>query len=162
MNAALRLSWLVGAFCLLPSLASAQRGEPGAPGPRLELSISPTVITFPPADPDVVLQITSVPITVTYRIRQAQGLTWQLTALASGNLMSGPSTVDITNVTWVATPAPPFRSGTLNHTVAQVMAAGVGNVNPTATGSITFRLKNSWTYDTGTYTQTIVFTLSTP
>jgi hypothetical protein len=82
--------------------------------------------------------------------------------VASGNLMSGPSTVDITNVTWTATPAPPFQSGTLNHTVAQVMASGVGNVNPTATGLVTFRLKNSWTYDTGTYTQTIVFTLTSP
>lgn len=152
------------AVCLWGSAASAQGppGQPGPPGPRLELSISPTVINFPPGDPDLVPQITSVPITVTYRIRQAQGLNWQLTVLASGHLMSGPSTVDITNVTWVATPAPPFRSGTLNHTVAQVMAAGVGNVNPTATGSVTFRLKNSWTYDSGTYTQTVVFTLSTP
>jgi hypothetical protein len=82
--------------------------------------------------------------------------------LASGNLISASSTVDITNVTWVATPAPPFRTGTLNRTVAQVMASGIGNVNPTATGSVTFRLNNSWTYDSGTYTQTIVFTLSLP
>lgn len=145
-----------GLSAFLPFVAVAQ------PGARLELSISPTVITFPPADPDIEPMIPSVPITVSYRIRQAQGANWQLTVLASGNLMSGGSMVDITNVTWIATPAPPFRNGTLNHTVAQVLAAGVGNVTPTATGSITLRLKNSWTYDTGTYTQTIVFTLSSP
>ena len=147
-----------GLLAFLPAMAAAQPGQE----PRLELSISPTVITFTPGDPDVVPQMMSAPITVTYRIRQAQGLNWQLTVLASGNLVSGPSTVDITNVTWVATPAPPFRNGTLNHTVAQVLAAGVGNVNPTATGSVTFLLKNSWTYDTGTYTQTVVFTLAIP
>ena len=143
---------------LLPSAAAAQPGQQ----PRLELSLSPTVITFPPGDPDAVPQVTSAPITISYRIRQAQGVSWELTVLSSGNLISGPSTVDITNVTWVATPAPPFRNGTLNHTVAQVVASGVGNVNPAATGSITFRLKNSWTYDTGTYTQTLVFTLTMP
>jgi hypothetical protein len=148
----------VCALILLPSAAAAQPGQQ----PRLELSISPTIITFPPGDPDVVPQILSPPITVTYRIRQAQNQSWLLTVLASGNLISGSSTVDITNVTWVATPAPPFQNGTLNHTVAQVLASGVGNVNPTANGAVTFRLKNSWTYDTGTYTQTLVFTLSLP
>lgn len=144
------------AVLLLPSWAAAQ------PSPRLELAITPTVITFPPADPDTTPLVQSPPITVSYRIRGAGNVPWQLTVLASGHLMSGGSTVDISNVTWIATPAPPFRSGTLNHTVAQVLAAGVGTVNPTSTGSVTFRLNNSWTYDTGTYTQTVVFTLSTP
>lgn len=147
------------AAVLLPVNASAQ---PPGQLPRLELSVSPTIITFPSGDPDVLPQITSSPITVNYRVRQAAGQSWQLTVLASGNLISGASTVDITNVTWVATPAPPFQNGTLNHTVAQVMATGVGNVNPTSTGSVTFRLRNSWTYDTGTYTQTLVFTLTMP
>jgi hypothetical protein len=140
--------------CLLPSAAAAQ---------RLEVSVTPGVITFSPGDPDTVPLILSAPITLTYRIRQAAAQApWQLTVLASGDLMSGSSTVDISNVSWVATPAPPFRNGTLNETVAQVLATGVGNVNPAQTGSITFRLKNSWTYDTGTYTQTVVFTLSMP
>ena len=150
------------AACILWLLPAAAAAQPPGQQPRLELSISPTIITFPAADPDTTPQVASAPITVTYRVRQAEGQAWQLTVLASGDLISGGSTVDITNVTWVATPAPPFRNGTLNHTVAQVMATGVGNINPTATGSITFRLKNSWTYDTGTYTQTIVFTLALP
>ena len=150
----------LGTLALALLAAAAVQGQ-GNQQPRLELSISPTVITFPPGDPDVVPQMTSAPITVTYRIRQSS-VPWQLTVVASGDLISSDSSVDITNVTWVATPAPPFRNGTLNHTVAQVLAAGVGNVNPTATGSITFRLKNSWTYSTGTYTQTLAFTLTTP
>ena len=79
-----------------------------------------------------------------------------------GDLISGLSTVDIANVNWIATPAPPFQNGTLSKTVAQRLAAGVGNLNPTATGQITFRLANSWNYTAGLYTQTIVFTLSAP
>ena len=82
--------------------------------------------------------------------------------LANGDLISGTQTVDITNVTWAATPAPPFQNGTLSKTVAQRIAAGTGNLNPTKDGSVTFRLANSWNYAAGMYTQTIVFTLSTP
>jgi hypothetical protein len=42
------------------------------------------------------------------------------------------------------------------------VAAGSGSENPTQVGSFTFRMNNSWNYDSGIYTQTIVFTLSTP
>ena len=156
LRAGLLFLWALGLF------ATEAMAQPPGQQPRLELSVSPTVITFAAGDPDLMPQITSPPVTVTYRIRQADNQPWLLTVLASGHLISGSATVDITNVTWVATPAPPFRSGTMNQTVAQVLASGVGNVNPTATGSITFRLNNSWTFDSGTYTQTIVFTLSQP
>ena len=76
---------------------------------------------------------------VTYRVRQ-NNRPWTLTVLAGGDLNSGSSTVDISNVTWVATPAPPFQNGTLSKTVAQTLASGTGNVNPAATGSVTFRV----------------------
>lgn len=143
--------WL--AFLLWPTAATAQ---------RLELSVSPISITFPSADPDVTPIIPAAPIVVTIRIRQNPGTPWQLTALADGDLMSGSETVDITNVTWGATPAPPFQNGTLSKTVAQRIAAGSGNVNPGQNGSLTFRLANSWNYSAGTYSQTIIFTLSAP
>ncbi len=128
---------------------------------RFDLSLSPTVISFPPSDPDAFPIVSAAPVTMTYRVRQLDG-PWQITVLASGDLNAGGSTVDISNVSWVATPAPPFRNGTLSKTVAQVVASGAGNVNPAASGSLTFRLTNSWTFSTGTYTQTLVFTLSTP
>ena len=151
----MRASWLLGAVAAVvavPAPAAAQ---------RLDLSVSPSVISFPDADPDAVPVIASVPVTVTYRIG-GNPTTWRLTVLASGDLISGSATVDISNITWLATPAPPFQSGTLSKTVAQTVASGVGNVNPAQTGSITFLLANAWTYTTGTYTQTIVFTLSAP
>jgi hypothetical protein len=129
---------------------------------RLDLSLSPLVVTFPSSDPDAVPVVAAAPMQVTYRVRQNNLAPWSLTVLAGGDLISGASRVDISNVTWVATPAPPFQNGTLSKTVAQRVASGTGNVNPDTTGSITFRLSNSWTYSTGVYTQTILFTLSTP
>jgi hypothetical protein len=150
------LAVAVGALVLvmLPCHASAQ---------RLDLSLSPRVITFPSADPDAVPVIDAAPLQVTYRVRQNdKGAPWSLTVLAGGDLLSGAARIDISNVTWVATPAPPFQNGTLSKTVAQRIASGTGNLNPPATGSIIFRLANSWTYNTGTYSQTVLFTLSVP
>jgi hypothetical protein len=147
---------LVVAFAAaFPSLAAAQ------PTPRLELSVSPTSVSFASADPDISPVITAAPIVVTIRIRQSSG-PWSLTVLANGDLLAGPATVDITNVSWTATPAPPFQNGTLSKTVAQQMASGTGNVNPATNGSVTFRLANSWSYSAGIYTQTVTFTLSAP
>jgi hypothetical protein len=147
-----RLGLLLGVL-LLPCPALAQ---------QLELSLSPAVITFPSSDPDAAPLVSAAPVQVSYRIRANGNSPWSLTALAAGDLISGPSRVDISNVTWVATPAPPFQNGTLSKTVAQRVASGNGNVNPETIGSITFQLANSWTYTAGTYTQTILFTLSAP
>lgn len=149
----LLLGWVCLAVLLWPTAAAAQ---------RLELSISPISITFPSADPDISPTVTAAPVVVTIRIRQNQGTPWQLTALANGDLISGSATVDITNVSWGGTPAPPFQDGTLSKTVPQRIAAGTGNVNPTQNGSVTFRLANSWNYSAGIYTQTVVLTLSAP
>lgn len=137
----------------------AQRGG-GAPA-RLELSVSPASVAFPSVDPDASPLVPAPPIVVSIRIRQNDG-PWSLTALAGGDLIAGPATVDITNVSWTATPAPPFQNGTLSKTVAQRMASGTGNVNPATNGSVTFRLANSWNYSAGSYTQTVTFTLSAP
>lgn len=128
---------------------------------RLEVTVTPAVVSFPSADPDTTPLMIAAPVQVSYRIRQNTG-PWTLTVLAGGDLISGTSSVDISNVTWVATPAPPFQNGTLSKTVAQTLASGTGNVNPTRTGSITFRVANSWTYSAGIYTQTVTLTLSAP
>ena len=139
---------------LLPATAAAQ---------RLDVSVTPISITFAPGDPDSVPVLFSAPVQVTYRVRgNPVGRGWTLSVLAGGDLISGSATVDISNITWVATPAPPFQNGTLSKTVAQTLASGTGNVAAGQTGSVTFRLANSWTYIAGTYTQTIVFTLAAP
>jgi hypothetical protein len=144
---------VAGLLLLFPCAAAAQ---------RLELSVSPTVVTFPSSDPDTTPLIAAAPLQVSYRIRANGNNPWTLTVLAQGDLISGSQSVDISNVTWVATPSPPFQAGTMSRTVAQTLASGTGNVNPTTIGSVTFRLANTWTYSAGIYTQTVVFTLTSP
>lgn len=134
----------------------------GAQAQRLELSVAPRTITFPSTDPDAAPQVVSAPVQVTYRIRQNGNSPWSLTMLAGGDLLSGSATVDISNVSWVASPGPPFQHGTLSKTVAQRLASGTGNEAPARQGQVIFRLANSWTYSTGVYTQVVVFTLTAP
>lgn len=153
MSARLAAGVGLAVLVLLPTAAEAQ---------FLTLSVSPRVVSFPLSDPDTVPIIDAAPVEVSYRVRQNLRGTWILTIRANGDLVSGSSTVDISNVTWVAAPAPPLQSGTLSRTVEQTLASGSGNANPLQRGSITFRLANSWNYDAGTYTQTVVFTLSAP
>lgn len=142
----------VAAMVLLPTEAAAQ---------RVDLTITPVTINFIGQDPDAAPVLISAPVQVRYRVRGNNG-PWTLSVLAEGDLISGGATVDISNISWVATPAPPFQNGTLSKTVAQTVASGTGNVPVAATGQVTFRLANLWTYTAGTYTQTLVFTLTAP
>ena len=157
----LHAAWVAVAVASLRPAPVIGQGRGGGGNPQLDLSVSPLSISFASANPDVSPFVTAAPVVVAVRVRQNSG-PWTLTVLANGDLLSGPSTVDISNVTWTATPAPPFRGGTLSKTVAQTLAAGTGNVNPVQNGSVTFRLANSWNYSAGNYTQTVVFTLSAP
>lgn len=149
---------------LIATVLAAVPGTALAQPQKLDLTVTPQTISFPSANPDTTPTISAAPITVTVRVRGLIPIIgqWHLSVLASGDLVSGPSTIAITNVTWVATPAPPFQNGTLSRTTAQRMAGGTGNVNPALDGSVTFRLVNAWTYTAGTYTQTVVFTLTAP
>ena len=124
------------------------------------IQLQPTTIGIRFRRPDTVPLVSASPIRVTY-IALGQGANpWTITVEAEGQLVSGTSTIPISNVSWVATPTPTFRNGTLS-TVAQVLATGTG-LALLERGDVTFRLANSWNYNVGTYTQTITFTLSSP
>lgn len=148
-----RLGWALGVLTtVLPIDAAAQ---------RLDLTVTPISINFPAQDPDSAAVLYSAPVQVRYRVRGNDG-PWTLSVRAEGDLISGGATVDISNVSWVATPAPPFQNGTLSKTVAQTLASGTGNTQGNPTAQVTFRLANLWTYTAGTYTQTVIFTLTAP
>ena len=123
------------------------------------LQVQPATITFPSSDPDTVPVIAAAPIRVSY-VAQGAPNPWTITVRAGGDLISGASTIPISNVSWTATPSPPFRNGTLS-TVAQTLATGTGLINIDR-GDVTFRFVNSWNYTVGNYTQTVTFTLSSP
>lgn len=148
-----RTCWAALLCAIFPTVASAQ---------KLDLSITPTTIVFATADPDTVPIISSAPVQVNYRVRQNNPEPWLLSVLAGGDLVAGSQTVDISNISWVATPSPPFTSGVMSKTVAQRVASGTGNMANPSQGQIIFRLANSWNYAPGLYTQTIVFTLTAP
>lgn len=138
---------------MLVSVAAAQ---------TLSLSISPSTITFAAADPDTTPSIVAPSITVSYQVRNNFGGSWRISLLASGDLTAGSATIGISNVTWTASPTPPFQAGTLSGTLAQTLASGTGNVTLTTTGTVVFRLANSWTYNVGSYSTSVVFTLTAP
>lgn len=140
------------ALCLFPLPAHAQ---------RVDLTITPAAFTFPSADPDVSPVVNSPTLTVRYRVQQNRDAPWRITIVANGDLVAGSASIPISNVTWTATPSPPFQNGTMSSTVEQLVASGNGNV-PTTNGSITFALVNSWNYAAGVYSQSFVFTISAP
>jgi hypothetical protein len=143
-------------------LAMANARPVGLSAQLINLSVTPQVISFPAAHPDLEPVVTSIPVQIVYRVRQNVKQAWTMTLLAGGDLVSGTASVDIANVGWVAAPSPPFQNGTLTKTVAQMLASGFGNENPVQTGTITFRLNNLWTHSAGIYTQTVFFTLTAP
>ncbi len=56
---------------------------------KIQLSLTPAVITFPSSDPDAVPVVAAAPVQVTYRVQQNTG-PWSLTVLAGGDLDCRP------------------------------------------------------------------------
>ena len=135
---------------------------PAAAAQTLTMTISPSTITFASADPDTTPSIAAPSITVSYRVQNNLGGSWRISLLAGGDLTAGSATIGINNVTWTASPTPPFQAGTLSGTLAQTLASGTGNVPLGTTGTVVFRLANSWTYNVGSYSTSVVFTLTAP
>jgi hypothetical protein len=123
------------------------------------LSLSSAALTFPDADPDTVpsIQASQGPITVTAKARTSPNGTVTLTVRASDELRSGLDTIPASNITWVASGLG-FTNGTLSATTAQPVATWSGS--GVRTGAHTFFFRNLWSYATGTYTLTMIYTLS--
>lgn len=125
------------------------------------LSLSTNSVTFPDADPDSVPQIPASPavITITAKARAAAGAQVLLTAQASDDLRSGLDTIPASHITWTATGAG-FVAGALSASAAQPVAVWADS--GVHTGAQSFSFRNLWTYPSGTYTLTVVYTLSAP
>jgi len=128
---------------------------------RVELTLNRATMNFPDADPDATPSVPAAenPMTIGVRVTGNPFGNWQLTVLASGDLISGSHTISISNVSWTATPLP-FIDGTLDKTTPQVVASGTGNANLSGTVRLYFR--NSWNYIVGDYSQVIIYTLTAP
>jgi hypothetical protein len=126
-----------------------------------QLTISPLTINFPDADPDTTPVINAIgnPLTVTVQAQTKKQNTVTLTVLAQGNLVSGSSTIPISNVRWTATGAG-FAPGTLSNSTA--VRAGSWTGPGTRSGTFSYTMANSWNYPRGEYRATVIYTLTAP
>ena len=120
------------------------------------LSFSSTTITFPSADPDVVPAVAATENPLQVQVIVSGTILSQLTAQAGGDLRSGANSIAISNVTWTAQGSG-FVSGQLSSSSSQRVGQWFFNKN--VTGQLRFWLANSWSYATGNYSQTVVYTL---
>jgi hypothetical protein len=126
-----------------------------------QLTITPSSINFPNADPDTVPSIpaTENPVSVTANAQTTLFNIITLEVIARGDLVSGGNTIAIGNVRWTATGSG-FRAGTMSKTTPQL--AGRWFLSGSRSGTFSFFLNNSWSYATGNYSQTVTYTLTAP
>ena len=158
MNRALSVSF-VGAFLVA---GVALLVVPAAHAQTITFTVTQASISFADADPDTTPSITASNVTVNYKVTGTGGAAWRITIISGNNLTSGSASIPISNVTWTATPVPPFQAGTMSTTAQQTMASGTGDVGTSRIGTVVFKLANSWSYNVGTYSATFTFTMSCP
>ena len=128
---------------------------------RAKLTIAPSTINFPDADPDVTPTIPANEnsVVVLASVRTSAAGVSTLTCLANGDLASGSNNIAISNVSWVAS-----GTGYVNGTMSKAAAQSVGSWTGSGAnvGNIDFNLANSWAYNVGSYTQTVTYTLTAP
>jgi hypothetical protein len=147
---------------LLPAAARAQTASATLSanlGGLARLTFSSNSLTFPDSDPDTVPLVDAAggPVTTTAKARATPGGQVTLTVEASDDLRSGVDTLPVSLLTWIAT-GPGFVNGTLSAATPQTVATWTGS--GVHVGTQTYRFQNLWTHPTGTYTVTLVYTLS--
>ena len=128
-------------------------------GGLAKLSFSTNSISFPDANPDIVPLVPASPgpIVITAKTRSAAGGTVTLTVQASDVLRSGLDTIPASAITWT-TSGPGYVAGTLSSTAPQLVGSWTGS--GVHIGTQNYLLHNLWTYPTGTYSVSLLYTLS--
>jgi hypothetical protein len=128
-----------------------------------KLELNTTAISFDVGSlsPDEAPIINSTPdkITVTCKARTGGNSSVTLTFLATGDLLSGPDTISINNINWIASGAG-FINGTIDKTSPKKVGDWAGSGVRSAT--LSFRLVNRWEYARGEYTTAALFILAAP
>ena len=130
-------------------------------GTIAKLNLSTASASFPDADPDAVPQIATAggPILITAKSRATPGMQVLLTVQAADDLRSGVNVIAASNITWTATGAG-FVGGTLSKLSPVPLATWTGS--GVRSGSQQLYFRNLWTHPTGTYTVSLLYTLSAP
>src|SRR4051794_37304514 len=161
-----RISLLAWAFAALPATAGAQPATNTATLSAdirtiAKLSLSSTTVSFPDADPDVLPLVSPVggALSITAKARATTGSQVLLTVQAADDLRSGVNVIAATAITWTTT-GNGFASGTVSKSAPVTVAQWTGSGVRSGTQTLFFR--NLWTYATGTYTASLLYTLSAP
>jgi len=126
-----------------------------------KLTLSTATVSFPDADPDVIPLIPSIggPVSIAAKARATPGAQVVLTVQAADDLRSGVSVIPASNITWTATGAG-FVGGTLSRTAPVTVGTWSGSGIRTGTQQLYFT--NLWSHPTGTYTVSLLYTLTSP
>lgn len=155
------LAWTIAAS---PARAAAQASTATVSanvGTLAKLNLSTASASFPDADPDLVPQVPAAggPILITAKSRANPGVQVVLTLQAADDLRSGVNIIPASNITWTAT-GTGFVAGTLSKVAPVTVAAWSGSGVHSGSQQLYFR--NLWTHPTGTYTVSLLYTLSAP
>jgi hypothetical protein len=126
---------------------------------KAKLTMGSTTASFADADPDVTPLLSASAISVDVKARTTAAGSVTLTVLASDDLSTGSDAIAISNLTWTVT-GTNFAAGTMSKTAAQSLGSWTGG--GTQSGTQTYKLVNSWSYKTGSYSTTITYTLTAP
>lgn len=126
-----------------------------------KLTLSTATVSFPDADPDAIPLIPSSggPVFISAKARATPGAQVVLTVLAADDLRSGLDVIPASNITWTAT-GPGFVGGTLSTT--SPVTVGTWSGSGVRSGAQQLYFTNLWSHPTGTYTLSLVYTLTAP
>ncbi len=127
--------------------------------PLAKLNLSALSLAFPDSNPDLAPLVPAAggPLVVTARTRVTPGTPVTLTVQALDDLRSGTEVIPASAVRWTAT-GEGFADGTLSAAAAQTVATWPAS--GAYAGRLAFVFENSWTWPTGSYSLTMVFTLT--
>lgn len=130
-------------------------------GTIAKLNLSTASASFPDADPDAVPQVPTAggPILITAKSRATPGVQVVLTVQAADDLRSGVNVIAASNISWTAS-GTGFVGGTLSKLSPVTLATWTGSGIRSGSQQLYFR--NLWTHPTGTYTVSLLYTLSAP
>ena len=130
-------------------------------GSHARVAFASTTLMFPDADPDLVPLVSGVPqsVEITAKARTPRNAQVSLTLQAGDDLRSGINTLPASLIKWTAAGSG-FVPGTLDRASAQTVAMWTGS--GVRSGTQSFAFENRWTHPPGTYSVTLIYTMSTP
>lgn len=155
------LAWMVAA----PAARAAAQAQSATLAANFstvaKLTLSTATISFPDADPDAIPLIPSTggPVFISAKARATPGAQVVLTVVAADDLRSGLNVISASNITWTAT-GPGFVGGTLSS--ASPVTVGTWSGSGVRTGTQQLYFTNLWSHPTGTYTVSLLYTLTAP